>query len=95
MYSFITFLVNSTTDIALKCRHVKCSFCTLLYAYCVYLCIFICVVFYVYDCFYIFGLMECENKLQLQLPEQNNVLIEQCGQEPKVRIQYFKYIMTH
>jgi len=61
-----------------------------------YLYIFICVVFYVYDYFCTFGSMECENKLQLQLqlPETNNVLTEQCGQDPKVRIQYFKYYDT-
>jgi len=40
--------------------------------------------------------MECENKLplQLQLPEPNNVLTEQYVQDPKVRIQYFKYYDT-
>ena len=49
-----------------------------------------------YGYFYTFGLMECENKLplQLQLPEPNNVLTEQYVQDPKVRIQYFKYYDT-
>jgi len=58
----------------------------------IYIYIFIYVVFYVCDYFYTFGLIECENKLQL--PEPNNVLTKQCVQDPKVRIQYFKYYGT-